>query len=82
MAFGFSFEYGGRDAFIDEWFIRENFRNQGIGGKTLDHIAIQARKLQIKTLHMEVERHNDNARHLYAQKGYAENGRMLLSRAV
>lgn len=82
LAFGFSFEYLGRDAFIDELFIGESFRNRGVGGRTLDYIALQARELQIKTLHLEVERSNENARHLYSQKGYTENGRMLLSRAV
>ncbi len=82
LAFGFSFEYHGRDAFIDELFIAENFRDRGIGGKTLDFIALQAKELQIKTLHLEVENTNEKARHLYKQKGYTCKGRMLLSRPV
>ncbi len=82
LAFGYSFEYHGRDAFIDELFIAENFRGCGLGGQTLDFIALQARELNIKTLHLEVEKSNKEARKLYKKKGYAGKDRMLLSRPV
>ncbi|MFY0598109.1 MAG: GNAT family N-acetyltransferase [Cyclobacteriaceae bacterium] len=36
LSFGFSFEYRGRDAFIDEFYIDEQFRNQGIGKMNLN----------------------------------------------
>src|SRR5688572_7256247 len=35
LAFGFSFEYGGRDAFIDEFFLIEDARSKGIGQEVM-----------------------------------------------
>ncbi len=82
IAFGFSFEYGGRDAFIDELFISDDFRNKGIGKKTMDHIAAQAPKLGVNAIHLEVEGHNTNASRLYLSKGYQGNHRMLLTKVT
>lgn len=31
LTLGFSLEYGGRDAFIDEFYIQANYQGQGIG---------------------------------------------------
>ena len=38
LTFGYSFGYNGRDAFIDEFYIKEAFRNKGIGKKTSDKL--------------------------------------------
>ena len=80
LAFGFSFEYGGRDAFIDELFLKEDFRNKGIGAMAISFVEQQASLLQVKTIHMEVEKHNVKANRLYSNQGFTNNGRMLLSK--
>ncbi len=36
LTFGFSFEYGGRDAFIDEFFLKATHRRKGIGTQTME----------------------------------------------
>ena len=82
MTFGFSFEYGGRDAFIDEFFLREAYRNQGIGKKVLTFLEEQAISLKINTLHLEVERHNVKANALYRKMGYSDNDRFLLNKKI
>ena len=56
FGFGFSFEYGGRDAFIDEFFIKEGFRNQGIGKTTIELLEVQARKLGVIAIHLDVDK--------------------------
>lgn len=38
LTFGYSLEYRGRDAFIDEFYIRESDRKQGIGSKVIQFI--------------------------------------------
>ncbi|HEX8355566.1 MAG TPA: GNAT family N-acetyltransferase, partial [Pyrinomonadaceae bacterium] len=35
LTFGFSLEFGGRDAFVDELFVREEFRGRGAGAAAL-----------------------------------------------
>jgi GNAT superfamily N-acetyltransferase len=82
LAFGFSFEYGGRDAFIDELFLKSEFRNKGIGVTAMSFVEQQARLLQVKTLHLEVEKHNVKGNRLYSNQGFANNGRMLLSKTL
>jgi GNAT superfamily N-acetyltransferase len=35
VTFGFSLEFGGRDAFVDELYVMEAHRNQGLGSRAL-----------------------------------------------
>lgn len=82
LAFGYSFEHGGRDAFIDELFLKIEYRRMGIGGLVMDFISKEASKLGVKVIHLEVEQHNDGAVKLYIDKGFKNNGRILLSKKV
>jgi len=82
LAFGYSFEHGGRDAFIDELFVKKEFRRKGIGGLAMDFIQSEAPKLGVKVIHLEVEQHNDGGVKLYIKKGFKDNGRTLLSKRV
>ena len=82
LTFGFSFEYRGRDAFIDEFFIKEGFRNRGIGRETIEFIEVQAVELGVKAMHLEVEKHNEKGKRLYVNQGYKSNDRMLLSKRI
>ncbi|MGY3794891.1 GNAT family N-acetyltransferase [Aquimarina sp. 433] len=82
LAFGFSFEYKGRDAFIDEFYIKPAYRNKGIGDLTLDFIASESKKLEVKALHLEVEPHNVHANKLYLSKGYRSNDRKLMTKRI
>ena len=82
LTFGFSFEYKGRDAFIDEFYLKEDFRNKGIGKKTIDFIESESKKLNIKAVHLEAETNNTIANQLYIKKGYQSNGRKLLTKKI
>lgn len=70
VTYSYSIEFGGRDAFIDEIFIRENHRGRGIGTEVLAQLSDHARKAGIGALHLEVDRHNPIARALYAKLGF------------
>lgn len=80
MTLGFSFEYGGRDALIDEFFINEAYRNKGIGTKCLELLGKEAIKLNINAIHLEVERSNQVGQKLYKKQGFIDNDRALLSK--
>lgn len=75
LTFGFSFEYKGRDAFIDEFFIKESYRNKGVGKKTMEFITMEAKDLGVNTIHLEVKNSNENANRLYFKSGYIGNNR-------
>ena len=72
LAFGFSLEFGGRDAFLDELFIVEAFRGQGIGSAALTAVCAWARREGLCALHLEVERDNKAAKALYSRTGFED----------
>ena len=70
LAFGFSIELGGRDAFIDELFLEPDHRGRGVGAAALALLAKEAEALGVLALHLEVDRGNDAARRLYRRLGF------------
>jgi GNAT superfamily N-acetyltransferase len=81
LSFDFSLEYGGKNAWIDELFIRPDFRGKGIGSQALDFAAQTARELGAKVLHLEVNRGNP-AIDLYRRNGFKDHDRFLLSKSL
>jgi GNAT superfamily N-acetyltransferase len=75
---GFSIEFNGFDAFIDEFFLLPGFRGRGVGRQVLTTIGSEARKLEINALHLEVARDNTPARKLYASVGFEPREKYLL----
>lgn len=80
LGFGFSFEFKGRDAFVDELFILPEFQGKGIGKLAIDFIIAQAKLLGVKALHLEAEYHNERGLKLYRQKGFKDHNRFLLTK--
>jgi ribosomal protein S18 acetylase RimI-like enzyme len=80
LTVSFSFEYRGYDAFIDELYIAEEYRRQGIGRRALEFVEIAAAKLGINAIHLEVSDGNDPAIGLYRWAGYASNERFLMTK--
>jgi GNAT superfamily N-acetyltransferase len=80
LGFGFSFEFKGRDAFVDELFILPEFQGKGIGKQAIDFIIDESRKVGIKALHLEAEHHNERGLRLYRQKGFKDHKRFLLTK--
>ena len=78
LTYVFSFEYKGRIAFLDELYIKENFRGKGIGKQTIDFIKEQASNQNVKLIYLEVENHNQNAQKLYLANDFEIHNRKLL----
>ena len=79
IAFGYSFECGGREAFVDELFIIEKFRGQGIGTSAILYAIQECKKIGIKAMRLEVTKTNPNAMKLYKKIGFNDLGRSLLT---
>jgi ribosomal protein S18 acetylase RimI-like enzyme len=80
VTLGFSFEFCGRDAFIDELYIREENRGRGLGSEALDIAEEYCRSLGVKALHLEVEHHRKAAQKLYLRAGFKNNNRNLMTK--
>jgi len=82
VALGFSLEFGGRDAFIDEICVREDWRGQGLGKEGAEIAIDYCRANEVRAVHLEVERHRTTARRLYARLGFENHDRELLTRKL
>jgi GNAT superfamily N-acetyltransferase len=77
---GFSFEYRGREAFVDELFIAASHRGRGLGREALRVAEAYCREQGVNALHLEVERHRETAQELYRQAGFEDYDRYLLTK--
>ncbi len=78
LCLGYSLEFGGFDAFIDEFYLRAEFRGHGGGKAALAAVKNAARERGIKMLHLEVARDNLPARKLYAGIGMRAREKYVL----
>ena len=82
LTFIFSFEYKGRIAFLDELFISEKARGNGLGKQALDFMQEQVKHLSVKIVYLEIENHNEAARKLYLSKNFKTHNRGLMKMVV
>ena len=78
LTFIFSFEYGGKIAFVDELFIKETARGKGFGKDAIQFIQQEVPILSLKLLYLEVEPHNENAQKLYLAHDFVIHNRKLM----
>lgn len=82
LAFGFSLEFRGRDAFLDEIYLREEYRGQGIGTWALHFVEDACHALDIRALHLEVSHDNTPAQRVYRAFGFQDHDRYLMTKIV
>jgi GNAT superfamily N-acetyltransferase len=82
VTLGFSLEYRGRDAFIDELFVAEEARGKGLGRAALEIAEAYCRERGVKALHLEVERHREAAFELYRRNGFEAHDRYLMTKML
>src|SRR5580704_4100893 len=82
ICFGYSLEWLGRDAFVDEFFLREDYRGRGWGRAAMAFIENEARRVGIRILHLEVVQQNAKALELYRDLGFREHHSTLLSKWI
>lgn len=82
LCFGYSLEYLGRDAFVDEFYLGESHRGRGWGLATMEFVEEQARLQGVKTLHLEVVRKNDGALAFYRKCGFCDHDHYMMSKKI
>ncbi len=82
VTFGYSLEFRGVDAFLDELYICESYRGQGLGRRAIimaeDHCCARG----VHALHLEVERGNTDAQAVYRKLGFRDHDRYLLTKWI
>ena len=79
LTYGFTLEFNGRDAFVDEFFVLEPYRNRGIGRYALEFMQQQAAALGLVALHLQTEAYNGRAKELYTSLGFTDKQRSTLT---
>lgn len=82
VSLGFSVEYGGYDAFVDELYVAPPFRRQGLATLALRFAERFCRERGVGTMHLEVARSNRAAVAAYRRAGFRAHGLVLMSKAV
>jgi len=78
VTWGYSLESGGREALIDEIYVRR--RGAGLGGRLLSFILDDCRRRGICRIFLETESHNARVRSLYRRAGFTEDDSIWMSR--
>jgi ribosomal protein S18 acetylase RimI-like enzyme len=82
LTFGYSLEFHGRDAFVDELFIAASHRGRGWGRRALRHAEAACREDGVKALLLEVTPDNTAAATLYRTSGFEDHDRRLMSKRI
>lgn len=83
VTYGWSLEHNGKDAFVDELYVRPSFRGHGLGREGLGLAEWVCRGAGVRALHLEVERRrHDRSRQMYRRAGFVEQDRTLMTKRL
>lgn len=82
LTFGYSLEFGGRDAFIDELFIQSEYRGQGLGSQALAFVTEACRRFSVQALHLEVAITHEKNRAFYRKHGFEDRKYSLMNKWI
>lgn len=80
LTIGFSFEFHGHDAFIDELYVEAAHRRRGYGRQAIAFVERNAREMGVTAIHLEADHGNDPAIELYRRAGYVDHARFLMTK--
>jgi GNAT superfamily N-acetyltransferase len=79
ICFDFSLEYRGKGAWIDELFVEQSHRGQGIATQLLELAERISLESGAQTLHLEVT-HGNPAVEIYRRRGFVDHHRYLMTK--
>lgn len=83
ICFGWSVEFGGLDAIVDELYIRPGVRGRGVATEALISLPNALSAVGLRAIHLEVDHNNEPAIKLYRRAGFApRENYMFMSRKL
>ncbi|MEL6353615.1 MAG: GNAT family N-acetyltransferase [Cyanobacteria bacterium J06627_28] len=82
LTLGYRLEYRGYYAFLDELYIREDRRGQGIGAKALEFLSQACKTLDVLCLQLEVKQDNLAAKTFYERSGFVAQTRAVFLKPI
>ena len=81
LSFDFSLEFGGRNAWVDEFFILKEHRGRGVGARVLEFFEHAAREAGATAIHLGVTEGN-RAAELYRRRGFEGHHRYMMTKLL
>ena len=82
LTYGYSLEFLGRDAFVDELFLRPAYRGRGWGRLALRTLEKAARAAGVNAIHLEAMMGNKRAQGVYRRLGFARRPSELMTKSL
>ncbi|MDZ4832258.1 MAG: GNAT family N-acetyltransferase [Candidatus Melainabacteria bacterium] len=82
IVYFFSLEHGGLTALLDEFFILEECRGNGLGNIALNQLFAFCENKGLSAVQLEVLNENVHAKNLYLKKGFEVRDRSLMVRPL
>jgi diamine N-acetyltransferase len=79
LTFCWSLEFGGRCAYVDDLFVRRDFRRHGLGTAAMQRVRAECEAVGVRAIHVEVAHDNDAAQSVYRTAGLNQVDRQLLT---
>jgi GNAT superfamily N-acetyltransferase len=76
LTVGYSLEFGGRYALLDEFFVEKQSRGQRLGASAMQRILEQARAMGVAAIHLEADGH---VREFYRRSGFSARHREMMT---
>jgi ribosomal protein S18 acetylase RimI-like enzyme len=80
LTWGYSLESGGRDALVDELYVRQ--RGRGVGADALAQMLDAAAAAGARRAFLETESHNERVRAFYSRLGFRTEDSVWMSRGL
>lgn len=81
VTFAFSLEHG-RHAIMDEFYLHEAYRGQGLGRSVFSFVEAQMLKVGVSSIHVDVERVNGRAQQFWLSMGFRKYDRFPMFKIV
>ncbi len=82
LTFGFSLEFHGDNAVVDELYIAPGHRGRGLGPQALAAAEAACRERGIRAVHLLVERYKTEVQELYRRVGFVAYDRVIMSKEI
>ncbi len=82
VVLGYSVEFGGRFGLLDELFVAQSHRGNGLGREALEFAEQQCKERGWRALRLEVAQDNRRAQFLYRRSGFQMHDRFLMTKWV
>jgi ribosomal protein S18 acetylase RimI-like enzyme len=82
LTFAFDLEFGGSIAFVTDFYLKPEFRRQGLGSRAMESVFRVSRELGVKAIELYPERDNLEAQGFYLKVGFTAQDRLPMTKRL